>query len=462
MLAEAGISSNGYWACPVNIGGLEQSCAARLIEGDLFDLLRPSTPDLTGAFQRHRERGALSYGRFHRVVERRVADITAFLRQVRLSIDTSDDLPRPPAPVNIRPLSSDSHNGARRPLLIQSGDRRYVFKFADPRPHQLLSAILDELSYGIGVDLRPPEVIPGRDHRWYAAPFLAPDDHGGDVRTFMLASGALTAVAYLLSMVDLHLENVVVFQGKPVIVDPECILHNFPPDDRSNRLLSTGLLSTNPRLSALRGGDVARQEFLQVGLSERADGGVDYLKPAGPFHNRFRLTDGRLADPADYHRDILDGFLAAFEWFMRYRSVAIDIVDQHVADDFRIRFLVRTTRLYTTAIHLLNAPISCGGTAWRRQVFERLRRAGHFLETVSPEIMAAEWADIESRDVPYFWIHAGAPIIHHRSGAKQALPYRWNARRQAISDIRSLSRSEVRAQTDVLSAFLDADLRAPS
>lgn len=226
----------------------------------------------------------------------------------------------------------------------------WVLKFADPRPYCLLADVLGELSVGIGVDLRPPTVIADSECRWYFMPYLEPEETGvHDVDSFMFAMGSLTAVAFCLRMVDLHLENLLVFQGKPIIVDPECILYHFDTNGTRDRLLSTGLLSHNPGLSALRGGDLSKQPIIQIGLWEGSDGVLDYRKPATPFHNRLRAANGDLADPSEHRQSLLDGFTVAFQWFLRSVDLVSDIVLLHVVDNFRIR-------LYITAIHIAQSP----------------------------------------------------------------------------------------------------------
>ena len=455
-----------YWACPINVQGLDHECVTRLVENDLYDLLRPTQAAANepgSTFQVHRELGGFSYGNLHTVVERRIIGLTRFLRQVRMSIDACPEIGAADVPVEFSSLSGDSHEGGRRPVVIDGESGRWVLKFADPRPHQLLADVLGELSLAIGTDLRPPAVIVDPDHRWYFMPYLETGTGTRDgVDAFMFALGALTAVAYCLRMVDLHLENLLVFDGKPVIVDPECILYNFASEASGDRLLSTGLLSHNPGLSALRGGDVKEQQIVHIGLCEGADGILDYRKPATSFHNRFRGADGQLADPAAHRSSLIGGFTAAYDWFRTRASLVSDILDHRVADDFRIRYLVRKTRLYITAIHMLNLPVSCRYDDWRDGVFTRFRQAGYFPGTVTEDIICAELADMEARDVPYFWVEASEPVIRHHSGAKQKLPGRWNASEQTIRDIRNLSKQDMLDQLGVLNAFLDADLSVPA
>jgi lantibiotic modifying enzyme len=274
----------------------------------------------------------------------------------------------------------------------------------------------------------------------------------------MFAAGALTAVAYCLRMVDLHLENLVVHTGRPIIVDPECILYAFSAREGQDRLLSTGLLSHNPGLSSLRGGDPSRQAIVRIGLCERSDGTLDYQEPAASFRNRFRGPTGELADPSDHRQSLFGGFTAAFEWFLRNTDLVLDILNHWVVDDFRIRYLIRKTRLYIATIHMLNLPISCRYERWRDGIFARFCQAGHFPKEITEGVVTAELTDMDARHVPFFWVNAGEAVIRHRTGAKQRLPHHWHALTQAVLDIRSLSRGDMNHQIGVLADFLDADL----
>ncbi len=63
----------------------------------------------------------------------------------------------------------------------------------------------------------PPPIFYDKSHRWYFVDYLEDDIDGGDVETFMFGIGAITAVAFALRFVDLHLENIVAADGKPRI-----------------------------------------------------------------------------------------------------------------------------------------------------------------------------------------------------------------------------------------------------
>jgi len=454
-----------YWSKPTNIGGLNDDCVERFLAAEFFDLWEPS---LSAAEQQEDKVVAIRNSRSHFygdkriVVEMRMANLSKFLRQVEIVVRKSGLHPKAEHPVIFHSLLGDSHCGGRRPIMVEMPDSAWVLKFADPRPYQILEDLLRELSHGLGIDLVPPNAIVDPGNCWYFLPYIDCDDGRTEAPTVsMFALGALTAVAYVLGMVDLHLENILVSQGKPIIIDPECIFYNFIGEGKTDRLLSSGLLSHNPALSAIRGGDARSTKVFQVGLLRRADGVLDYRKPAPKFRNRFRYLHGEAVDPLSHRGSLLAGFAAAYGWFLNNNRLAMDIVYGHLSDDLRIRYLVRKTRLYATVIHMLNLPVSCQYRDWRENVYSRFKRAGHFPDVVSDRLFAAEVADLDNRDVPYFWVNAGDTKICHETGPMQAIGCRRTPRDQALHDIRRLSRLDLRNQLQIFQKFLDAELNTP-
>lgn len=454
-----------FWTCPANINGLARDSVQNLFEDDLFALLHPTkavSDNPKRAFQKKRRTGPLNYGPLHDVVERRTANLSSFLRRVALTTADHHGYGNQDRPLSFLCLGGDSHNGGERPLVLNFEPSRMVLKFADPRPYQLLAQILAELSKGIGIELAPPPIIADPGYRWYLLPFLKADQNlHGDLDGFMFSAGALTSAAYCLRLVDLHLENVLVYGGKPIVIDPECILYNFDKENSEQRLLNTGLLGRNPHLSALRGGDLSKHEIYQFELNIREDGVINYRKPSAPFQNRARGPDGRFADPADFRQHLIGGYKAAFDWFTKHTALVTDIIDAIVTDDFRIRYLVRKTRHYLSVIHMLNLPMGGEYTDWRENVFQRFRISGHFPKEVSEATLAAELEDLESRDIPYFWVNAGERELRHRTGPTQSVDLKQTVRERAIHDIRSLKSESLDSQIKVLNDFLDIDMDRP-
>ncbi len=447
-----------------------------LIRDEIFSLLQPTLSILNSVHKNYGNNTTINFNsrkHLEAAVDRRIEMIGKFLSAsieavgiYRTSTSRSEGQgykSNPNLPICFRSLAGDSHNGGTRPLAIEVPNGTVVLKFSDPRPYQITSKILGMLSKGIGMDLTPPPIFPSKDNQWYFIKYI--DDTSsidGNVTSFMHAIGAITAVAYCLSFVDLHLENIIVEKSKPIIIDPECIFYNFDRiDTPSERLLSTGLLSHDPILSSLRGGNSAGDPLFDFDLFLEEDGFLGYRKPANNFRNRIRKHGGGFADPSDYKSEVISGYLAAYTWFASNTDKVCDIIDNEVPDDFRVRFLARKTRHYASVIHMLNLPQVDNYPEWREEVFNRFKASGHFPETASTKMLSAELLDLENRDIPFFWVNASDKFIQHRTGSIQPLKMNLSIKDQAIRDIKMLRRQSAASHINILNEFLDFDLTQP-
>lgn len=370
-------------------------------------------------------------------------------------------------PISFQPLAGDSHNGGRRPILIKSPDEeQLVFKPSDPRPHMILAEILKEISAKLSVDLTAPKIFPDANNRWYFIEYLADKEEEEEeeehIASFMEKIGMLTAVAFALGFVDLHLENLIVSGTKPVIIDPECIFYPFAEQETaSDRLLSTGLLSRNAHLSSLRGGQTQAVPMHEFTMYLASDGVIRYRKPFQPHRNRLRARDGGCADPADYKSEFISGYRTAHKWFVDNRDNVCDLINAQVRDDFRIRYLVRKTKHYASVIYMLNLPIEQHAN-WEDRVIRHFRDSGHFCQEISESLLSAEIRDLQNRDIPYFWMTAGERgAIHHQSGLVHQFGFTASLREKATQHIRSLDRQSLEEQLRTIDDFLGIDLHVP-
>lgn len=288
-----------------------------------------------------------------------------------------------------RTLTADSHNRGTRPLVFSTPKGDVVLKFADPRPYQLLASILGIMSRDLAVDLAPPTIFPDSANRWYLIPYIETNDacNAEDVTTFIFSLGVLTAVGYCLRMTDIHVENLIVSDGKPVIIDPECLLYHFSKDDESKRLLNTGLVAKSVHLSALRGGGTQEKPIMDLVLHFSSDGRLKYRKPSENIGNR-AYAAGEAIDPAEYVAPLLEGYRAAYQWFVVNSDTVADVINDFVCDDFRIRYLVRATSHYASVVHMLNLPVVDEYSDHRDKIIQKFRESGHFPVDLSHSIIS--------------------------------------------------------------------------
>lgn len=435
--------------------GLDATCVARLVQEDLRPIWLPTASVKSSGVGFDLDSDAS----LSSVLSRRSVALEAFLREassiIGLHIHGASM-----QPVQFESLAGDSHNGGRRPLLFHFPDRSAVLKFADPRPHLLLSRVLAELSGGIGVDLAPPQIIADKDNVWYMMPYIGHRPSAlYDVDRFMFSMGALTAVSYFLRLADIHFENLIVDNGRPTIIDPECIFCDLESESPSRRLRSTGLVSSDALFSGMRGGDVPNVPMFNLELATHENGVLDYCKPISGFKNKVRTPASLdFADPAEHRDVVLSGYSVAYTWMIAHTDLICDIIDTVVDDDFQIRFLFRNTRRYATTIQILNLPCLYGREIWTAGVFDRFKRSASFMPRPGRKAIAAEWDDLQLRDVPYFWINAGEKCIRHKSGIVQRLDRPGTPKQRAINDVQSLTLGELDEQLATLNAFFDTDI----
>lgn len=364
-------------------------------------------------------------------------------------------------PIKFRALAGDSHNGGFRPLAFSDESGALVLKFADPRPYQVMADILLALGRHLGVDLTPPAIFADPDNKWYFIEYFDEERSNrvcADIEAFVFSLGALTSAAYCLRMVDLHLENMIIVDEKPVIIDPECIFYSFDNDNEAERLLNTGLLSHNVHLSALRGGSATGEPLFSFDLHLADNGLLKYRKPIRPMRNRARCSDGSTVDPANHKESLIEGYKAAYDWFLHNTNGVCELIGNNVSEDFRVRYLARKTRHYASIIHMLNLPNVENYPRWRDEIIDRFRQSGHFPGDISETLLNAEIHDLENRDIPYFWVNAGENCIHHRTGSVQSYDMPALIKEQAVININRLNSENLALQLATLEEFLSLDL----
>lgn len=441
---------------PPHVSGLNQKSVIDFLYNDISQILLPTiTVKRTVGLNSSKK---LDSDRFFPVIiNHRLQLLTKFLQKVAVTVSGSG-LTAPGEDVLFESTVGDSHNGGQRALFMNLKSGRYVLKFSDPRPYKVLTAVLTEISKGLGHDLIPPAITPLSNEAGYFIRYIDPDHSPANIEHFMYGAGAVTAVAFSLGMVDLHFENVIACDSKPIIIDPECIFYNFDRDSISERLLSTGLLSHAPRYSALRGGNYTGTTLHEIEIHSGNDGLLRYLRPMRGARNLISDTTGKSIDAAQYEDVVIQGYADTYTWITKNRDKLIGILLENVSASFRIRFLLRKTRHYLSVIHMLNLPHASDYSVWVNSVLRQFTESGCFSESVGSSLTAAEIYDLESRDIPFFWIEAGSRIVHHHTNSSCSIDLELTPLERTIDDIHRMHEKDLQSHLSVLSEFMKHDL----
>jgi type 2 lantibiotic biosynthesis protein LanM len=239
------------------------------------------------------------------------------------------------------------------------------------------------------------------------------------VRRFYHRQGALLALLYVLDGTDMHYENLVAVGDQPVLVDIETLFHpsHTPAGALSRDPAYRALLSSVYRtalLPLLVSGEHGVADMSGLGgdadatapssVVDWADAGLDSMhlvRRPGKTHganNRPRL-DGVDIEPRDHEIAVLTGFRAAYEAIARHRDELIgpDGLLARCAKD-QIRFVPRSTSLYTSLLDEATHPDALRDAAGRSRLLDLLWEADESLHDVVPYELADLWAG----DVPLF------------------------------------------------------------
>lgn len=311
----------------------------------------------------------------------------------------------------------DPHRGGRSTATLTFADgRRLVYK---PRPldlHQHFNELVDWLNTKTGLDISTVDLLPRPGYGWLEYVVHRPCNDLSDVRRFYHRQGALLALLYVLDGTDMHYENLIAVGDQPVLVDIETLFHP------SHNLVGT--LSRDPAYRSLLS-SVYRTALLPLLVSgehgvvdlsglggdadatapssvvDWADAGLDSMhlvrrpgktKGAG---NR-PLLDGVYMEPRDHEIAVLTGFRAAYEAIVWHRDELIGLLRCCAQDE--IRFVPRSTNLYTTLLDEATHPDALRDAAGRSQLLDLLWDADESLHAIVPYELADLWAG----DVPLF------------------------------------------------------------
>jgi lantibiotic modifying enzyme len=236
------------------------------------------------------------------------------------------------------------------------------------------------------------------------------------VARFYTRAGMLLAVLHLLSVTDIHCENIIAAGEHPVIVDLETMLASWPSVyDSGWSMMSTGLLphwQTAP--------DGRRFDLSGIGADGTQDAGIgrrawlhlntDQMRLSGRQDNRASMT--HLPAPTDsssagrYLASFVDGFKQMYAHLLRLRPALF--AEQSALDMFdgiELRTLIRSTATYTRVqLRLLHPEFIASGLD-RSIELEWLAKplTGPLPHTADREaVYEHELAAMEALDVPYF------------------------------------------------------------
>ena len=207
--------------------------------------------------------------------------------------------------VNSLSKMGDFHNGQKCTLKLLSLDQPVMYKPTWPSTPHLLNKILKTCSTNFAFK----EITILQEWRdAYTCKYIPESSQQKvDISTYSYHFGALTLLAYVFRMSDLHDENIICNESVPVIVDPETLLYpeieGLQPFSFHSSLLIPGPFNHEPPMK--RFGLVMKNEF-NAGVLQLAENlTINSHSITELLHHFNKLKTRVILKPTNYYQKIL-------------------------------------------------------------------------------------------------------------------------------------------------------------
>lgn len=207
-----------------------------------------------------------------------------------------------------------------------------------------------------------PEYISGNGYGWVKWCSQNSLKNVEEVKRFYRLSGYLIAAVASLGITDLHYENIVVHNGKPIPIDLEAAFHHVPPYAPATNIPRTNL---TPNIIKYTAG-VADIEHAGLGNIFRKDAVLNASLNTNP---NAVILENIVQSPITYLNEIISGCEECYDCILDNKHVFISFVKQ--SGVLENRAIVRDTANYCLVIEASLHPLLLISNKARREYIER-------------------------------------------------------------------------------------------
>ncbi|MFB9905543.1 type 2 lanthipeptide synthetase LanM family protein [Allokutzneria oryzae] len=340
----------------------------------------------------------------------------------------------PGAVVDVHMGLGDPHRGARTVSVVEfESGLRCVYKprslATDVHFQALLEWVNDRLD---GPELPTLRCVDRGEYGWTEFVEAAECEPGEPAARLFQRYGGLLAVLYLVRAGDCHTENVIVSGERPFLIDVETVFQPLITSLRSDSgsaaekaatamcegsVLFSGLLPVGARpadpteLAGLGSSAVAPRPGAALPKATVVGAGTDRMRIEFARQPSEPVEPSRTPRPIEHLDDIVSGFAATYQVFVRHHAELVDSAGPLAAfSPDRVRCVVRDTMVYGLLLSTSFHPSLLRDVADRERHFDRLR-ADVARRPGLAAFVDAEQRDMRRNDVPLFTVGAdGGPV----------------------------------------------------
>lgn len=308
----------------------------------------------------------------------------------------------------------DTHNEGKSVVILEFSNIKLVYK-----PHSLANEVffndlLDQLNAISDTKLK---VIKNMDCEKYGYQEFIREEipkSVSDAKCYYWNLGALTSIAYFLTLTDIHFDNILMSKKFPVFYDIET-LFSAKKDDFNNKsprmnnnVLNTSILPTNPTevfknvdVSGLFGNFYYKDEFFEKKIIiNEFTSDIQITQQHSPIVKKSKINkDLERANPILYLDQFLDGFNSYFRFLYKNKSLLINFIKRKISLNNINRVILRDTQLYVEFLDALYNANYLQDEQQEKIILNILYNN----KNLNQRIIESEMRQLKQGDIPYFY-----------------------------------------------------------
>ncbi|WP_029410836.1 DUF4135 domain-containing protein, partial [Treponema pedis] len=244
-------------------------------------------------------------------------------------------------------------------LVITKSDKKFFLKSTPCEPADCFYKICDELN----IDYVRKDLL-AITKNYTISNFLAYEPIVANIENFYNRIGMLMAVATVLNLTDIHLENLLVSSNSPVILDFESLFTfrntvstiNFDLSDKAITDIELTLFveefnekkAERSFISALQGGEVRNKSYLYpFVLNDGTDNFIVKYRKLSNYKSHNRICNNKgIVKPEQYISIIEKAFKKTMEKVIKNKEKIKNILTKSYVNQFKYRYIIRPTGFY--------------------------------------------------------------------------------------------------------------------
>jgi len=364
--------------------------------------------------------------------------------------------------------NGDSHNQGRSVCILHFNQKKVVYKPRNLKINESINVFVDWFTKKHNLKkVKFPQGLYKEKYSYIEYISFKDIKSNQGVRDYYIRYGYLIALAYILNITDIHLENLIAHGEYPVIIDIETSFQNESPLEYSlpikimnilnfNSIKASGLLPKSIEikdqenlieLAALNG---KKQKLSKKGIVPLRPSKDEFFyskvgELQGPTgQNIPKTTNGEEVDYNQFRNLIVEGCIQFLDKIKLDKKNVINKLNDF--KKIKLRILLKSTERYYSMIRFSNHPNYNREMKFR----ERLLMNIWSYPYSDKRPIISEIRDLIYNDIPIFETFAGSRHLFDSKGLKYQDYFRESGLNKAIKKVELLDEKEILLQKSIL------------